>query len=474
MDPFTFTASIFGLIGLIDITKISGPSNLSSIDKAQKVNAFVKEDLPILSALLQETNSIFLNTEHPIPESAVTALSSCTNRMSKLQYLLQKNYVLDSSKKHPSRAVKFLLAGGQMYSACLAFKEAILTIREIATIIELVAAFHKDFRHDTAQEHGLSTAVAQYLQPTLMEEHIKIEIEEQRLQAELQNRQLDDADATLFLIKLLPVHQGIETRFSAMCKLDTGSEINIVDQGFIQECKLEDLVEEIPSELQKPYCGLGGGQFTFARKIFLPFIMKRATKIRTAEFFLYPDLDFNILIGNKFFTAVVQEDERYKNSVALIVRGKQKLDPKQEALKRDQLDRQQREDVALKKEKYERRRRTLFHRQQQQQQQLSPSSFGTSGRAYTIYDDSVPAAPQYGITSYNQQGGHGHQMSEDMGARSNPNNFFGTQIDFQDHPQGSSGSNPEANNPTMSGALKDQERLVGNSSSLDLPPSTID
>jgi len=99
MDPFTFTASIFGLIGLIDITKISGPSNLSSIDKAQKVNAVVKEDLPILSALLQETNSIFLNTEHPIPESAVTALSSCTNRMSKLQYLLQKNYVLDSSKK---------------------------------------------------------------------------------------------------------------------------------------------------------------------------------------------------------------------------------------------------------------------------------------------------------------------------------------------------------------------------------------
>ncbi|TVY15467.1 hypothetical protein LARI1_G007327, partial [Lachnellula arida] len=337
--------------------------------------------------------------------------------------------------------------------------------------IELVAAFHKDFRHDAAQEHSLSTAVAQYLQPTLVEEHIKIEIEEQRLQAELQKRQLDDVDATLFLIKLLPVQQGIEVRFSAMCKLDTGSEINIVDQGFIQEHKLEDLVEEIPLELQKPYRGFGGGQFTFARKIFLPFMMKRATKIRTAEFFLYPDLDFNILIGNKFFTAVVEDDETYKNSVALIVPGKQKLDPEQEALKRDQLDRQQGDDIALKKEKDERRRRTLLHRQQQQ---LSPSSFGTSGRAYTIYDDSVPAAPQYGITSYIRQGGQGHQMSEYMEARSNPNNFFGTRNDFQDHPQGSSGSNPQADNPTMSGALKDQEQLVGNSPSLDLPPSTID
>jgi hypothetical protein len=180
--------------------------------------------------------------------------------------------------------------------------------------------------HDDAPgSSGPRTAMAQHLRPTVLEEHIKEEIEDQQLQAELQRKKLDDVDSTLFLIKLLPIFNGIEARFSAMCKLDTGSQVNIIDHRFIEERKLESLVEDIPQELQISYCGFGGGQFTFARKITLPFTMKRAAKVHTAEFFLYSPLPFNILIGNIFFRAVVEADESYKDTVAIIVPGKIKL-----------------------------------------------------------------------------------------------------------------------------------------------------
>ncbi|EPE33160.1 hypothetical protein GLAREA_06172 [Glarea lozoyensis ATCC 20868] len=506
MEALTFASVIIDIVGLaVNITGASSYTTIAQgLNHAFKVKLFVTEELPILSELLRETNSIFLSTQHPIPESAVSALSLCMNRMKVLQAVLEKNHAIPDQKQHPSKAVRFMLSGGKMYNSCLAFKEAVVFIREIATMFlvtvvaeqqsrmlsmtlelqheqfqqrqEIIAFMTKPTQklqpeesrsrdyNDAPGSDGPSTTVAHHLRPTLLEEHIKEEIEDQQLQAELQRKKLDDVDSTLFLIKLLPIFNRIEARFSAMCKLDTGSEVNIIDRRFIEERKLESLVEVIPQEFQRPYRGFGGGQFTFDRKIKLPFTMKRAAKVHTAEFFLYSPLPYNILIGNTFFRAVVEADESYKNTVAIIVPGKMKLNREQETLRQIQLDNQNRVDEALKQEKVERRKRALIVRQQKRLREASFSGSYTTGRAYTIDENSLTATPSSGGPLYIMQAGQSPEISQYIEPRTMPIPGFSVQDRSNERAQKEQGSSSKEN-----GLIS--EKGIDNT---DLPPTNIE
>ncbi|TAQ89665.1 hypothetical protein B7494_g2019 [Chlorociboria aeruginascens] len=399
MDPLSFAGSVFTVIDLA-----LAISSRPTITRKKYLIGFIQEELPILASLLHETSSIFLNSERLIPESAKYALSLCETRMQKLEHKLLRSGMLKLDEKPKFNSIKMFLGEDRTYNACIAFKEAVLTLREIATMLRYVERLGKYIdtngfetnQHSPAGKVGSNTAIGPHLQENFIPEYMKQEIEEQQLKADLQNRQLDDTDATLFLIRLLPVLGGIEGRFSAMCKLDTGSEVNLIDEKFVQEGNLTEIVQNIAAGEQTRYKGLGGGEFIPTRKIFLPFTIKRAAKIRTGTFFLYPNLDFNIMISNKFFKAVVDADEAYKQTVALFRGPRMELNPEQEALRKAQLERQQRDHDAAKRARDERRQ---FLRQQQ----LSPASFNNlspMGRAYTLDNISIGSAPQSAVTPF--------------------------------------------------------------------------
>jgi hypothetical protein len=135
----------------------------------------------------------------------------------------------------------------------------------------------------------------------------------------------------------------------------------------------------------------------------------------------------------------------------------------QETLRQAQLDQQNHIDEALKQEKSERRKRTLILRQQKQLLEASHSGSYTTGRTYTLDENSLTATPGSGGPLYITQGGRSPEISQNTEPRTMPMPGFSVQHRRHEYIQDEHASSSQEN-----GFISEKD--TDNTGS---PPSTI-
>ena len=126
---------------------------------------------------------------------------------------------------------------------------------------------------------------------------------------ETRRLQLQHPDETIFAAVLVPVLQDGPRRLPARCKLDTGSDVSLIDQKLLIDAGLQSLVEDIPVEEQQEIQGVMGFRWNPKQRITLKFYLINSLRMRSIELFLCEDLDLDVLISNRYFEAIRAEEQ---------------------------------------------------------------------------------------------------------------------------------------------------------------------
>jgi hypothetical protein len=127
------------------------------------------------------------------------------------------------------------------------------------------------------------------------------------------NLQREHPNEAVFTAVLCPVLESGQRgrQVMARCKLDTGSDYNIISKEYVTGEKLGELVVEIPDNEQVSIPLIGGATWKPNQKIYgLRFYLINSMNTQAGDFFLESNLGFDLLISQKYFKAVVSEQAR--------------------------------------------------------------------------------------------------------------------------------------------------------------------
>ncbi|KAM3078034.1 hypothetical protein ACMFMG_002667 [Clarireedia jacksonii] len=405
----------------------------------------IQENMQLLLPFLIEIRTIFLDSDNSIPEIGQIALKVCTARAEVLRNLIQDCFDgIHSSKprrilasfKHPKKKVK---------SAFDSFKDSVGILRDIATMsmthsiiqqqsrleIEtlyirnttemalnhlqhLDSNFQRPMDVKTNEESGERSIIRS--QPPMnntnnlvfpgkagelsntqyhIEDHndpnyLESLIKERKFLLETKVLTLQ-SDITIFTAYLLPKKLDTEERLTvyARCKLDTGSDVNLIDRDLIYNNNFQHLIHRVPETNRKQLKGFGGGLWTPDYEIRLEFYVLGAMKRRNADFFVLPDADFEILIGKEYYHEIQEASAEQQNKVRMLT-APDSLTLDQLALQSSQQASQKLRNRALKKLQDQRNREERAHKRLQPP---ANPALSTGGRAWTLADDHAGMPP---------------------------------------------------------------------------------
>ncbi|TEY38782.1 hypothetical protein BOTCAL_0476g00090 [Botryotinia calthae] len=143
------------------------------------------------------------------------------------------------------------------------------------------------------------------------------------------NLQVKYPDKTVFIAVICPEVQDDQPlkRVVAPVLLDTGSDVNIVSEKYLQEVGLSHLIIEIPEDEQVQMVGIEeqGPGWKFKRKFKSRFYLYSSITTETAEFFVTKSSDWDILISQKQYAKSTAE--KGPASKKLLWMSKKKRDP---------------------------------------------------------------------------------------------------------------------------------------------------
>jgi hypothetical protein len=161
----------------------------------------------------------------------------------------------------------------------------------------------------TTQYHIEDPANLNYHESSFNER--KFFLETQRLAA----FQPDDTIFNAFLLPTKPNHQE-RVKVYSRCKLDTDSDINLIDSNLIYKHNFQHLILEIPEANRMPIKGFSSALWTPTQYISVEFSLPGSMKTRSGLFFLCLVVDFDLLICKNFFKEISEanlvEDKNHR------------------------------------------------------------------------------------------------------------------------------------------------------------------
>ena len=143
-------------------------------------------------------------------------------------------------------------------------------------------------------------------------------LDERQLVSDMRHLQAEHPDQTLFAAVLCPVLQEVPKRLPVRCKLDTGSDVNIIDTELVMRSELQQLITDIPVNERRQIKGIMGFTWIPTRRITLSFYLINSLRMRSAEFFLCEGVDLDVLISNNYLAAIREEESsRARNMLML-------------------------------------------------------------------------------------------------------------------------------------------------------------
>lgn len=147
-----------------------------------------------------------------------------------------------------------------------------------------------------------------------------------RLQLDLQ---VQYPDKTVFTAVICPEVQDDQPPKMVVARvlLDTGSDVNIVSEKYLQEVGLSHLITEVPEDEQVQMGGIEeqGPGWKFKRKFTSRFYLYSSITTETAEFFVTKSSDWDILISQKQYAKSAAK--KSTASKKLLWMSKKKRDP---------------------------------------------------------------------------------------------------------------------------------------------------
>jgi hypothetical protein len=156
------------------------------------------------------------------------------------------------------------------------------------------------FRGRTSQE---PQSVVRHTHQHQSEKEYQDDVDDGSLLRLHRNLQREYPDKTVFTAVICPeVQEGQPLKMvAARVLLDTGSDVNIVSEKYLQEVGLSQFVTQIPEDEQFEMSGIEeqGPALKFERKFTSRFFMYSSRGTETAEFFVTKSSDWDILISQK-------------------------------------------------------------------------------------------------------------------------------------------------------------------------------
>ena len=111
---------------------------------------------------------------------------------------------------------------------------------------------------------------------------------------------------------------------AARVLLDTGSDVNIVSEKYLQEVGLSHLVTQIPEDEQFEMGGIEeqGPAWKFERKFTSRFFLYSSRTTETAEFFVTKSSDWDILISQKQYVKLAADRNSARTKLLWMPRKK--------------------------------------------------------------------------------------------------------------------------------------------------------
>ncbi|KAF5875424.1 uncharacterized protein Bfra_003878oa [Botrytis fragariae] len=423
-DPSTILGFASSMIGIIDLamkiqTALYDAALLNRM--AKRHPDFVINDLPVLIAFLQDIKNSFLNSKEPLPAAAEASMRSCESYMIQLKEELHKLYgpgldgkLTVSRRLRISSRQKTLGNGYRSFrqsvlllkDVCLFFKIQELSIKQVnanevnersmhevlylkSMLFETQRILYDQYGHgDRPDKHHMqktshrSQSMVRHTHQYQSESEYQDDINDAsllRLQLDLQ---LKYPDKTTLTAVICPEVQGDQPPKMKVARvlLDTGSEVNVVSEKYLQEVGLSHLITEIPEDEQFDMGGIEeqGPAWRFKRKFTSRFYLYSSTTTDTAEFFVTKSSNWDILISQKQYVKLVAE--RSSASKNFLWMPKRKRDPAKEA--------EQREFERSRQEVLENHSRLYEERENMKRSsQLESRYLPAAGRAWTVDDN---------------------------------------------------------------------------------------
>ncbi|KAF7870111.1 uncharacterized protein EAF02_009301 [Botrytis sinoallii] len=415
ISVLSFASSMLGIINLA--TTIQKGFLLNG----KKYPDFVINDLPVLIAFLWDIKNSFLNSKEPLPAAAEASMSSCESYMVRLDKELHKLYgprldgkltvfrrlrISSRQKTLGNEYRSFRQSVLLLKDVCLFFKIQELSNKQVYAIgdnersmnevlhlksmlFETQRVSYDQYGHgDRPDKHHMqksshrSQSITRHTHQYQSESGYQDEIDDAsllRLQLDLQ---LKYPDMTVFTAVICPEVQDDQPLKMVVARvlLDTGSDVNIVSEKYLQGVGLRHLITEIPEDEQIDMGGIEeqGPDWKFTRKFTSRFYLYNSTTTETAEFFVTKSSDWDILISQKQHVKLALE--RSSVSKKLLWMSKKKRDPAKEAEQRE-FERSRQELLENQSRLYEEREKM------KRSSQLESRHLPAAGRAWTFDDN---------------------------------------------------------------------------------------
>jgi hypothetical protein len=183
---------------------------------------------------------------------------------------------------------------------------------------------HYELNHRPNSHHALRTSQ----ESQSMIPHTNEHKSQQAYQDEVDDRsvlrlqrsvQREYPDKTVFAAVVCPeVPEGQPVKMVvALAWMDTGSEVNVVSEKYLEEVGLTHLITEIPEDEQIEMSAIveAGPGWKFKRKFTSRFFLYSSRTMETAEFFVTKSSDFDILISQKQYARISKEGSSTKQKL---------------------------------------------------------------------------------------------------------------------------------------------------------------
>ncbi|KAM0163112.1 hypothetical protein ACHAQE_002662 [Botrytis cinerea] len=421
MDALRLVSSIIAITDLaMKIT--TAFYNEITLDTVAKGHPdFVINEFPTLIAFLQDIKNSFLNSREPPPAAAEASMRSCESHMIRLVDELHKLYGPGLDRKLTlSRRLRISSRQKILNNEYRSFRQSVLLFKDVCLFFKIQELNIKQVSANEVNERSIQEV--QYLKSMLFEtqrilydqyghgdrpdkQHMQktsnqsqniarrthqyqsdCEYQDGINDSSLLRLQLDlqfqYPDKTVFTAVICPEVQDDQPpkRVVARVLLDTGSDVNIVSEKYLQEVGLSHLITEVPEDEQVQMGGIEeqGPGWKFTRKFTSRFYLYSSITTETAEFFVTKSSDWDILISQKQYAKFAAK--KGPASKKLFWMSKKKRDPAKEAEQRE-FERSRQELLKNHRLLYEEREKT------KRISQLENRHLFAAGRAWTVDDN---------------------------------------------------------------------------------------
>jgi hypothetical protein len=162
-------------------------------------------------------------------------------------------------------------------------------------------------------------SLSRYTHEQHSEQTYQDQVDDDSLLGLQRNLQREYPDKTVFTAVVCPdVSNDQPLRMVvARALLDTGSDVNIVSEKYLEEVGFSHLINDIPEDEQVEMEGIEeqGPTWKFERKFTSRFFLYSSSSMETAEFFVTKSSDFDVLISQKQYARIARERSSAKQKL---------------------------------------------------------------------------------------------------------------------------------------------------------------